>query len=277
MTPCTCPYLCPVCGSWYCFGHNNGGGGGGGTNPGPESNGEPELPPTQPVIDCSNSVNETIRTKTGSLINTLNGIGRNTHGTKNYISFTDFLNSVASFPSIENSTSWYCYGGKNLLTPVEHGTSIDVHINWHDSIVCAVHNHVTGGPPSILDVMTAARLAKEGEKFESLLAYNALDSSYYAVCIVDRTKAIAFYDTYNSDVGSDRKYVPGSDIGGYFEDTLEDFLYFTDDQLVFQHAAVFSKFDAGMKIVKRLSNGQTETYDVKKEPNKTYLTPIKCK
>ncbi|MCD8186537.1 MAG: hypothetical protein LUD68_08895 [Rikenellaceae bacterium] len=180
-----------------------GGGGGGGTTPT-----EPENRPRPSDVkdDCSGNQ---IQTRS-NLVNhktLFENIEAATVGMNNYIDYPTYQSAVSGDNTIEHSTSIIDYGdGATYLTPVNHGTSGHVSIDYSSQyIIGSIHNHPNGTPPSAVDIITTGNIAGQRSHYRTTTVYIPAQSPgnqdiYYMIHVDDAQKAAAFAANYGSQL-----------------------------------------------------------------------------
>lgn len=223
-----------------------------------------------PVEDCQKDKTDSIcKNTTKNILSRIKETQKDTIY-KKYSDFQSFLNKVQS-DNVEYSISFEQYPAtdgqsmENRITSPIRGEQYRV-MNTLDSYTTAtIHNHINGSPPSITDLFYTANLPNTAPQCKTTYIYNQLDSTFYALQIINSDKAKLFYTKYNENELD--KETNGYKQTGDFQSFLSNReLNCSPSELeLYKLVAILDNFDAGIKLVKVDKRNSAITYSARKQ------------
>lgn len=253
------------------------GGGGGPFGGGGGPPGIPDLPPAEEkpekAEDDCDAASNAIRKLMGDLTNLIKGIVPD--GTN--IGFSDFVDAVKD-SKYEHGSVYYNSDGKHTLSPLQTDNSTSsVNLSLRPGAIATLHNHPSGFPPSITDIMGAGKMAGLCPGYKGSLIYDSNTGGFYIIGIEDAKKAAAFTSDYESQIDSSTNWFKiSSEIDKYLKDKNDFSKMGNIFEQIYQLADILKKFDSGMRLIEIKPDGSTVAYDVKQELGNIYKTPTKC-
>lgn len=267
--------------------------GGGSSNSGSQKDKKPK----EATEDCSGVYMKASKDTVYSVYKDMNNSTETVIGAEKLYSFEAFKEAVKTNREVEWGATFrevdgYGKGFGDIRTDYsDRNVALNV-IEGDHSLTATIHTHPNGSPLSAKDIISLVEGHQTHENYRTMMVWDDQTDTYYCATIMDSKKAQNFYvqlkDQINEETGWWEKPIrdiENSDLFRFWKKQLAnlDCLGKVENS-IFQMAAIFSKYDAGISLVKiqsykdnqgQISYGYT-AYDAVINKDSKYIKPIEC-